>query len=96
MVAAVQNLERLQAPDGTTLLRSRSTPGGMRYEVVGALQNLLRRGVLSPAEVAADVGQVLATSPNFDPAFPLKQGLSELALAASKAVQADAASTNRG
>jgi len=34
MVAAVQNLERLQAPDGTTLLRSRSTPGGMRYEVV--------------------------------------------------------------
>ena len=51
----------------------------VRHEVVLALQNLLRRGVLSPAEMAGEAEQVLATSPNFTPEFPLKESLSELA-----------------
>ena len=42
----------------------------VRHEVVLALQSLLRRGVLSPAEMAGEAEQVLATSPNFNPEFP--------------------------
>jgi HEAT repeat protein len=51
----------------------------VRHEVVLALQSLLRRGVLSPSEMAGEAEQVLATSPNFNPEFPLKESLSELA-----------------
>ena len=51
----------------------------LRHEVVGALQKLLRRGVLDACEVASEIEEILATSPNFDPAFPLQESLSELA-----------------
>ena len=51
----------------------------VRHEVVLALQNLLRRGVLGPAEMAGEAERVLATSPNFTPEFPLKESLAELA-----------------
>ena len=50
-----------------------------RLEVVQALGVLLERQVLSSTEVAADLEQVLATSPFFEPEFPLKEALRELA-----------------
>lgn len=49
-----------------------------RQETVHALEGLLDRGVLRAEEVAADVEQILSTSPNFEPAFPLKDSLDSL------------------
>ena len=49
-----------------------------RQETVHALEGLLERRVLQPEEVAADVEQILSTSPNFEPAFPLKDSLDSL------------------
>ena len=49
-----------------------------RQETVHALEGLLERHVLQAAEVAADVEQILSTSPNFEPAFPLKDSLDSL------------------
>ncbi len=72
----------------------------IRYEVVLALQNLLRRGVLGPREMAGEAEQVLATSPNFTPEFPLKESLAELAELAGPAedepAAADAVSAGGG
>ena len=49
-----------------------------RQETVHALESLLERHVLQAEEVAADVEQILSTSPNFEPAFPLKDSLDSL------------------
>ena len=49
-----------------------------RQETVHALEGLLERRVLQAAEVAADVEKILSTSPNFEPAFPLKDSLDSL------------------
>ena len=54
-----------------------------RQEVVVALRRLLDRGVLCRERVAADVDQILATSPYFEPEFPLKENLLRLAEAAA-------------
>ena len=62
-----------------------------RQEVVVALRRLLERDVLCGAEVAADVDQILATSPYFEPEFPLKENLRRLA-----EVVADSASIAEG
>lgn len=51
-----------------------------RQETVHALDRLLERGVLRSEEVAADIEQILSTSPNFEPIFPLKNSLESLAL----------------
>ena len=50
-----------------------------RHAVVGALQGLLDRGVVSTECIAGDVEQILATSPYFKPEFPLKESLRALA-----------------
>ncbi len=57
-----------------------------RQEVVGALRKLLERGVFDPALVAGEVGQVLDASPGFEPAFPLKENLRDLAAEVSAAL----------
>ena len=57
-----------------------------RQEVVTALRKLLERGVLDPALVAGEVGQVLDASPGFEPAFPLKENLRDLAAEGSAAL----------
>ncbi len=49
-----------------------------RQEVVGAIANLLDRGIVSAADVAGDVDQILATAPSFEPTFPLRDGLQRL------------------
>ena len=49
-----------------------------RQETVHALEGLLERGVLAARDVAADVELILSTSPNFEPAFPLKESLDSL------------------
>ena len=51
----------------------------LRHAVVITLQNLLERKVIDPKEVAIDIDLILATTPNFDPVFPLKQSLIKLA-----------------
>ena len=50
-----------------------------RNEVVLALCRLVERGVVDRADLADDVEQILATSPSFQPAFPLRDNLLELA-----------------
>ncbi|NKB65554.1 MAG: glycosyltransferase [Candidatus Latescibacteria bacterium] len=50
-----------------------------RHAVVGALQGLLDRQVVAPEAIAADLEQILATSPYFKPEFPLKESLQALA-----------------
>jgi UDP-N-acetylglucosamine--N-acetylmuramyl-(pentapeptide) pyrophosphoryl-undecaprenol N-acetylglucosamine transferase len=50
-----------------------------RHEVVSAIRRLLERRVLDPSLVAEDVDRVLDASPGFEPAFPLKDSLRELA-----------------
>ena len=50
----------------------------LRHQVVTALRQLIERGVVSPEAVAGDVDDILATSPSFDPAFPLRDNLREL------------------
>ena len=46
-----------------------------RQETVHALEGLLERQVVHAGDVAADVEQILSTSPSFEPAFPLKDSL---------------------
>ena len=50
-----------------------------RQEVVSTLKKLLEREILRPQDVAADLDQILASSPYFIPEFPLKDRLQELA-----------------
>jgi hypothetical protein len=50
-----------------------------RQETVHALDRLLERGVLRADDVAGDVEQILSTSPNFEPTFPLADSLESLA-----------------
>ena len=50
-----------------------------RQEVVSTLKQLLDREILRPQDVAADLDQILASSPYFIPEFPLKERLQELA-----------------
>ncbi len=50
-----------------------------RQATVDALDRLLERGVLDVDEVRGDVEQILSTSPNFEPTFPLKDSLEALA-----------------
>ena len=50
-----------------------------RLEAVQALGVLLDREVLSSRDLAGDLDQVLASSPFFEPEFPLKEALRELA-----------------
>ena len=50
-----------------------------RQEVVSTLKHLLEREILCPQDVAADLDQILASSPYFIPEFPLKDRLQELA-----------------
>lgn len=50
-----------------------------RQETVRALEALLERKVLQPADVAGGFEQILSTSPNFEPSFPLKDSLDSLA-----------------
>lgn len=49
-----------------------------RQETVHALDRLLERGVLRADDVAGDVEQILSTSPNFEPTFPLADSLESL------------------
>ncbi|MEE2657088.1 MAG: glycosyltransferase [Candidatus Latescibacterota bacterium] len=49
-----------------------------RQETVGALQALLHRGVVPAEAIAQDLDQILTTSPNFEPAFPLKERIHNL------------------
>ncbi len=51
-----------------------------RQEVVKTLARLLEREVVCPADLTADLDQILATSPYFEPEFPLKESLRELAV----------------
>ena len=53
--------------------------GGSRGIGLASSRKLLERGVFDPALVAGEVGQVLDTSPGFEPAFPLKENLRDLA-----------------
>ena len=57
-----------------------------RQEVVTALKQLLERGVIDPATAAGEVEKVLDASPGFEPAFPLKESLRELAEQARVAI----------
>ena len=50
-----------------------------RHETVHALDRLLERGVLRADDVAGDVEQILSTSPNFNPTFPLADSIESLA-----------------
>ena len=50
-----------------------------RREVVGVLKRLVERGVLDPGKAAVQLDQILATSPYFQPEFPLNEKLRELA-----------------
>lgn len=50
-----------------------------RHEVVTALRHLIERGVVPAEQVGDDVDEILATSPSFHPAFPLRDNLQELA-----------------
>jgi UDP-N-acetylglucosamine--N-acetylmuramyl-(pentapeptide) pyrophosphoryl-undecaprenol N-acetylglucosamine transferase len=50
-----------------------------RLEVVEALGRLLERGVVTRAQVAAQLDQILATSSYFKPEFPLNEELRRLA-----------------
>jgi UDP-N-acetylglucosamine--N-acetylmuramyl-(pentapeptide) pyrophosphoryl-undecaprenol N-acetylglucosamine transferase len=50
-----------------------------RQETVRALDRLIERGVVPAADVAGDIEQILSTSPNFEPTFPLKDSLESLA-----------------
>lgn len=50
-----------------------------RREVVGALKRLVERDVLASGKVAAQLDQILATSPYFQPEYPLNEKLRELA-----------------
>ncbi|MEW6754469.1 MAG: glycosyltransferase [Candidatus Latescibacterota bacterium] len=50
-----------------------------RQELVGALTRLVERRVLAPEAVARDLERILATSPYFQPEFPLNEGIRRLA-----------------
>ena len=50
-----------------------------RQAVVVALRSLVERGVVRGEELGDDVAQILATSPSFQPSFPLSDSLRELA-----------------
>ena len=50
-----------------------------RQEVVGALHKWVERGVLDADLATAQLERILATSPFFQPRFPLNEKLSELA-----------------
>ena len=60
--------------------------GGSRGIGLASSRKLLERGVLDPALVAGEVGQVLDASPGFEPAFPLKENLRDLAAEGSAAL----------
>jgi UDP-N-acetylglucosamine--N-acetylmuramyl-(pentapeptide) pyrophosphoryl-undecaprenol N-acetylglucosamine transferase len=51
-----------------------------RQQTVIALDRLLQRHVIHGDEIADDLDVILATSPNFEPAFPLKRSLDDLAI----------------
>jgi UDP-N-acetylglucosamine--N-acetylmuramyl-(pentapeptide) pyrophosphoryl-undecaprenol N-acetylglucosamine transferase len=70
-----------------------------RLEVVGTLKRLTERGVLDPGEGRAQLNQILATSPYFQPKFPLEEGLRELARRIQQRMEIesrDRAGTNPG
>jgi hypothetical protein len=62
-----------------------------RQETVHVLEGLLERGVLRAREVAEDVELILSTSPNFEPAFPLKDSLDSLSRRVSTTLEHEAA-----
>ena len=50
-----------------------------RQQTVIALDRLLQRHIIDGADIVDDLDVILSTSPNFEPAFPLKRSLDELA-----------------
>lgn len=50
-----------------------------RQQTVHALESLLQRGIVNVEDIKGDVEQILSTSPNFEPIFPLKDSLESLA-----------------
>ena len=64
----------------------------IRWQVVVVLARLLERGVVDLEKVAASADQILATSPFFEPQFPLKQQLEALVQQLARASAAQKAS----
>ena len=60
-----------------------------RQETVHALEGLLERQVVHAGDVAADVEQILSTSPSFEPAFPLKDSLDSLSRRVRQGLERD-------
>ena len=50
-----------------------------RQEVVGAISQLLDRGIIRAADVSGELDRILGTAPSFEPTFPLRDGLQTLA-----------------
>lgn len=67
-----------------------------RQETVRALTGLLERGVLRPRDIAADIDQILSTSPNFEPAFPLKESLEGLVRKVREGIAREGTAQARG